>query len=174
MKQEAFEVLLNRRSVRDFKEDPIDEATLDAVLKAGTYAPTAGGTQGVKIVAVRTPEYVSAVKALNAKVLGNGVKDPYYGANTILIVFATPESRTPQLDGAAVTTNLVNAAYAAGLGSCWINRPQQMFAMEEGKALLKEWGLSEDLQGIASIALGWPGGEKPVAKARKKDYIVKV
>ena len=78
------------------------------------------------------------------------------------------------LDGAAVCTNMLNAAYAVGLGSCWIHRCKQMFELPEGKALLKQWGLPETLVGVASIALGYAAREPPVAKPRKADYIVKV
>jgi nitroreductase len=100
--------------------------------------------------------------------------DPYYGAPTIVLVFETPEGFTPGFDGPAVTTNIVNAAYAAGLGSCWIHRCRQMFEMEEGKALLREWGLPENLTGSCSVALGYADCEHPAPKPRKEGYIVRV
>ena len=89
---------------------------MQTVLEAGTFAPTGAGTQGVQIVAVQSPEYVARVDALNAKVIGKDIH-PYYGAPTIVLVFETAECFTHELDGAAVCTNMLNAAYAAGLGS---------------------------------------------------------
>ena len=86
MKQEALEVLKNRRAIRAFKPDQITEEELNTVLEAGTFAPTGGGTQGVQIVAVQTPENVAAVDVLNAKVLDNPKAHPYYGAPTIILV----------------------------------------------------------------------------------------
>ena len=174
MKQEALEVLKNRRAIRAYKLGQIAEEELNAVLEAGTYAPTGAGKQGVRIVAVQTPEDVAAVDALNAKVLNNPGAHPYYGAPTILLVFETEECVTHELDGAAVCTNMLNAAYAVGLGSCWIHRCKQMFELPEGKALLKKWGLPETVVGVASIALGYADCEQPAAKPRKDDYIVKV
>ena len=174
MKTEALEVLKNRRAIRKFKPDQVGEDELNAVLEAGTFAPTGGGTQGVQIVAVQTPEYVAAVDALNAKVLGKPEMHPYYGAPTIILIFETEKSFTHELDGAAVCTNMVNAAYAAGLGSCWIHRCKQMFEMEEGKELLRKWGLPDNLTGVASIALGYADCEQPEAKPRKADYVVRV
>ena len=173
MKTEALEVLKNRRSIRKYKADQIKEEELNAVVEAGTFAPTGKGTQGVQIVVVQTPEYRDRVAALNAKVIGNDM-DPYYGAPTIILVFETAECLTHVLDGAAVCTNMLNAAYAVGLGSCWINRCKQMFEMEEGKELLKEWGLPEDLAGVASLALGYADGDHPAAKPRKDGYVVRV
>lgn len=171
---EALEVLKNRRAIRKFKSEQITEEQLNAVLEAGTFAPTGGGTQGVQIIAVQNPENVAKVDALNAKVIGKEGVHPYYGAPTIILILETPECFTHELDGAAVCTNMVNAAYAVGLGSCWIHRCKQMFEMEEGKELLKEWGLPENLTGVASIALGYADCEQPVPKPRKEGYVVRV
>ncbi|MBQ9008265.1 MAG: nitroreductase family protein [Clostridia bacterium] len=174
MKSEALEVLKNRRAIRAYKPEQITEKELNAVLEAGMYAPTGAGTQGVQIVAVQSPEEVAAVDALNAKVLNNPDAHPYYGAPTILLIFETEACVTHELDGAAVCTNMLNAAYAVGLGSCWIHRCRQMFELPEGRELLKKWGLSQTLTGVASIALGYAACERPVPKPRKTDYIVRV
>ena len=174
MYKEALEVMKSRRAIRKFKPEQITDAELQAVVEAGTYAPTGGGTQGVQIVAVQTPEDVAAVDALNAKVMGKEDAHPYYGAPTILLIFETEKCFTRELDGAAVCTNMLNAAYAVGLGSCWIHRSKQMFQTEEGKALLKKWGLPETLEGVASIALGYADCPLPEAKPRKADYCVRV
>ena len=173
MKNEAFEVLRNRRAIRKYKPDQITDEELNAVLEAGTFAPTGAGTQGVQIVAVQTPEYRNRVAALNAAVIGKDI-DPYYGAPTIVLIFETEACLTKGFDGPAICTNIVNAAYAAGLGSCWIHRCRQMFEMEEGKELLKEWGLPENLTGSCSVALGYADCEQPSPKPRKEGYIVRV
>ena len=51
-------------------------------------------------------------------------------------------------DGALVMGNLLNAATALGLDSCWIHRAKDVFDSEEGKAMLKEWGVAGDYEGI--------------------------
>ena len=174
MKNEALEVLKNRRAIRKYKAEQIKEEELQAVLEAGTFAPTGTGSQGVRIVVVQKPEDIAAVNALNAKILNAPNSQPYYGAPTILLIFETEQCVTHELDGAAVCTNLLNAAYAAGLGSCWIHRCKQMFETEEGKALLHQWGLDEPLTGVASVALGYADGPHPEARPRKDDYIGRV
>ena len=174
MKKEALEVLTHRRAIRKFKPDQVSEDALAAILEAGTYAPTGGGTQGVQIVVVQSPENLAAVKELNAAVMNRSGTDPYYGAPTVLLIFETDKCFTRELDGAAVCTNLLNAAYACGVGSCWIHRCKQMFQSEAGKALLRKWGLPETLEGVASIALGYQDCEDPTPKPRKEDYIVRV
>ena len=173
MNTEALEVLKNRRAIRKYKREQITKEELEAVLEAGTYAPTGVGSQGVQIVAVQSPEYVARVDALNAKILGHD-SHPYYGAPTIVLVFETPDCRTHIFDGSAACMNMLNAAYAVGLGSCWIHRCAQMFETQEGKELLKEWGLPEDLTGVASFALGYPDCEHPKPKERREGYAIVV
>ncbi len=67
-----------------------------------------------------------------------------------------------------------SAAYSIGLGSCWIHRTKQMFESEEGKALLKEWGIAGDYVGVGSCILGYPDCENPKASPRKDNFIVMV
>ena len=73
-------------------------------------------------------------------------------------------------DGALVLGNMMNAAHAIGLGSCWINREREMFSSEEGKALMKELGLPEGLVGIGALALGYPASFPQTVKPRKENY----
>jgi len=168
---DAMECLLNRRSIRKYKTEQIKDSELDAVLKAGTYAPTGKGLQSPLIVVVQDPETIADLARLNNEVSGRDY-DPFYGAPTLLIVFSDSKAY-PDHDGSLVLGNLMNAAYAQGLGSCMIWRAKEVFEMEEGKAYLKKWGLPEDLRGIGHCILGYPD-ETPTAKPRKEGYIVKV
>ena len=69
--------------------------------------------------------------------------------------------------------NLLNAAHALGLGSCWINRARECFDTPEGKELLKKWGLPESYRGVGNCILGYPD-ETPAPKERLTGRIVKV
>lgn len=175
MKKEALEVLKGRRAIRQFKTEQILKEELDAVLEAGTYAPTAAGTQAPFIVAVQNPDTVAKLDKMNAKVLNNDqMQHPYYGAPTILLVLVPEDGMLPDIDGSLVGGNLLNAAYAVGLGSCWIHRCKEMFDTQEGKVLLKKWGLPENMRGVCSIALGYSDCPQPQAPARKADYVIRV
>ena len=66
------------------------------------------------------------------------------------------------------------AAHALGLGSVWVHREREIFDGENGKTLLRKWGLPETLRGVGAIALGYPAADLPKAAARKSDYIVKI
>ena len=175
MKNEALEVLYNRRAIRKFKPEQIKDEELDAVLKAGTYAPTAMGLQSPLIVSVQNKEDVETLNRLSAQIMGReGL--PYYGAPTIIIVFYTEIARSDYfgiLDASSVITNMLNAAYAVGLGSCWIHRSKEIFELDEGKALLKKWGINEKVVGVASMALGYSDMPQPEPKPRREGYVIK-
>lgn len=169
---DALEMLYNRRSIRKYKDTQVSKEDLDRILKAGMYAPTGMGTQEPFIVAVQDKAIRDRVSALNARFWGNN-SDPYYGAPTIILVLAGEKSYDRDvsiMDCSAIMTNMLNAAYACGLGSCWINRPMKMFETEEGKQLVKEFGITEQVMGVASIALGYADCEQPVPKNRKEGY----
>ena len=173
MKNETLQSIKERRSIRKYKDRQITEAELDIVLEAGTYAATAKGTMSPKMVAVQDRELVKKLSAMNAAVMGSD-GDPFYGAPTVVIVFGDSERPNYIQDASLVLGNLMLAAYAADLGSYWINRAREMFDTEEGKALKKEWGLEDKYVGVGCCILGYPDGETPAAKPRKPDYIIKI
>ena len=173
MENKMLELLKTRRSVRSYKPEQIAAQELDAVLEAGTYAPTGMGMQSPVIVAVQDAQTRQAVMELNQQARG-GSGDPYYGAPTIVLVLADPERGTCVEDGACVLCNMMNAAHSLGLASCWIHGEREMFPLPEGKALLRQWGLPETLRGVGSIALGYAAGPLPPPQPRKEGYIHKV
>ena len=166
------ELLKNRRSIRKYKPEQISDAHLDAILEAGLYAPSGMNTQNTIMVAVRDKATRDQLSRMNAEVMGSD-KDPFYGAPCVVVVLVEPERYTAVEDGSLVLGNLMNAAYEAGVGSCWIHRARQMFESEEGKALLRQWGLREDLIGVGNCVLGYPD-EEPAPKPRREGRIIKV
>lgn len=100
--------------------------------------------------------------------------DPFYGTPVVLVVLADKNHPTHLYDGALVMGNLMNAAHAVGLGSCWVHRAKEVFETAEGKALLKEWGIEGDYEGIGNCILGYNSQELPLPKARKTNYIYRV
>ena len=171
MDNEVIKALKTRRSVRSYKPDQITDNELKTVLEAGTWAPTAMGYQDPWIVAVQNPELLKKISRMNAAVWGRDI-DPFYGAPTYVLVFASDPAQWKNgvPDGSLVLGNMMNAAHAIGLGSCWINREREMFATEEGKALMKEFGLPDGLIGIGALALGYPAGPARDPKPRKENY----
>lgn len=168
MNKDAIANLLNRKSCRQFTEEQIDSEKLDIILQCGTHAPTGRNAQSALIVAVQDKETRDKLSRLNA--LG-GDNDPFYGAPTVVIVLGLKNGCTPFEDGCLIMGNMLNAAYACGLGGCFIHRARQMFETEEGKELLLKWGITEEVFGIGCLILGNIKGELHPDLERKADYI---
>ena len=166
---EALEAIYQRRSIRKYKSQQISKEELEAVIKAGVCAPTGMNRQSPIIVVVQDKEDVAYLSKLNAQVR-NSTADPFYGAPTVLVVLAEADSSFAVQDGSLVMGNLMNAASAIGLGSCWINRAKEVFEGEEGKALLKKWGIEGEYVGIGNCILGY-ADESPEMKPRKENYV---
>ena len=171
MDNEILKALRERRSCRSYKPEQITDDELKTVLEAGTWAPTAKGLQDPWIVAVQNPELLKKLSRMNAAFLGVD-SDPFYGAPTYVLVFGSDPAvwKNSVQDGSLVLGNMMNAAHAIGLGSCWINREREMFATEEGKSLMKEFGLPDGLIGIGALALGYPAAAPRDPKPRKENY----
>jgi nitroreductase len=168
---DTLNTLKSRRSCRSFNGVQIEEEKLNAILEAGTYAPTGMGRQAPIMVVIQDKETIDRLSKMNADIMGAD-RDPFYGAPTVIIVLADKNIGTYLYDGSLVMGNLMNAAEAVGVQSCWIHRAKEEFESEEGKLLLKEWGIEGDYEGIGHCVLGY--GEKVPAKPRKENYIYRV
>ena len=169
---EAMKNLLERRSIRRYKETQVPDDLLNQVLEAGLYAPTGMNRQNVVMVAVRDKETRDKLSKMNAAVMG-AQNDPFYGAPCVIVVLGDAETYPVVENGSLVLGNLMNAAHALGLGSCWIHRAKQTFETEEGKELLRAWGLKDTLVGVGNCILGYPD-EEPAARPRLDGRIVKI
>ena len=174
MNNQVLETLKTRRSVRKYSDRMVEQEKLDAIMEAATYAPTGMGQQSPVIVLIKTKEVRDKISKLNAKVMGRDM-DPFYGAPVVAIVFGNKASVPTWLEDAnLVAGNLLNAAHAVGIDSCYIYRAKEVFESEEGLALLKDWGLDANYVGVANCILGYGEGEMPAAKERKANYVIEV
>ena len=169
MEKKFLEIIRTRRSYRSYQPEQITDEQLNAVLEAGTYAPTSRGLQSPFIVAIQNEELKARLAKMNAEIMGV-TSNPYYDAPTYVLVFVPSDAPNGIQDASLVMENMMLAAHAQGLGSCWIHREREMFVTEEGKELMQQWGLPEGLVGIAALALGYPNGEPSPAKPRKEGY----
>lgn len=167
MTNEVIKAMIERRSCRKFKVEQIKDEELQAILEAGKYAATGKGLQSPKMVVIQNPEVIAKLSKWNADIMGV-TSDPFYGAPTVILVTRP----TAVQDGSLVMGNLMLAAHSIGVASCWINRAKEEFATEEGKALLKQWGIEGDYIGVGHCVLGYPAVDLPKPAPRKDDYVV--
>lgn len=169
---EVLEQVKSRRSVRKYKPDAVPQEALDQIIEAGLYAASARGTQNTIIIQVTNRKVREEIVSLNCKIGGweDGF-DPFYGAPAILIVLAKKDSANRVYDGSLVMGNLMLAAHALGIGSCWIHRAREEFETEWGKSFLKSLGVEDEYEGIGHCALGYADGGAPQAPARKENRV---
>lgn len=167
---EVINNMKTRRSIRKYKPDMIPEDVLNRIIEAGTYAATGMGKQSPIIIAVTNKEIRDKFSKMNAEIMGVD-SDPFYGAPVVLIVLADKARPTYVYDGSLVMGNLMLAAHAEGIGSCWIHRAKEEFESAEGKAFLKALGIEGDYEGIGHCVLGYTDGEEPKAMPRKENYV---
>lgn len=160
---DVFEAIQGRRSVRRFKPDPIPRETLAKLLEAAQWAPSAGNLQARDFIVVEDNE----VKIR----LAEASWGQYFIAEAPLVIVVCANLRRSAsrygergrtlyaiLDAAAAVENLMLAAYALGLGTCWIGA----FNDQAVKQIL---GIPDYARPIAIIPVGYPA-EKPEAPPR--------
>ncbi len=166
----VYEAILSRRSIKSYTDEQVPQELLERIIEAGRYAPTGMNAMAPVFIAVQDPEVIARLSKMNAAVMGfDG--DPFYGAPTVILVLADRERRTWQQDGSLAMGNLQLAAHAFGLGSCWIHRCYEMFESDEGKAMLREWGVEGDYAGVACCILGYAAGEPKPRAARRENQV---
>lgn len=170
---DAMQNLLTRRSVRKYKPDMVPQEKLEKILEAGTYAATGMGRQSPIILAVTDKAMRDRLSKMNAAIMGVD-SDPFYGAPVVLVVLADKNVPTYIYDGSLVMGNLMNAAHAEGIASCWIHRAKEEFNSPEGKQILQDLGITGDYEGIGHCILGYADGDEPAAKPRKENYVYSV
>ena len=170
---EVLKAIETRRSIREFSAKEVSREDLDMILKAGTYAPSGMNRQPVLFVAVTDKETRDELSEMNARIMGTD-SDPFYGAQTVIVVLADKTAQTYVYDGALAMGNLMLAAHSLGIGSCWIHRAKEEFDSPEGRKLLKKWGITGDYEGIGHCILGYADGEEPAAAPRKAGTIINI
>ena len=156
-----------RRSIRSYRTDPVPEEKLEAAVKAGLMAPSAMNQQSWHFVVI-SGKGAERYRTYCIEKLG---RDPYYGAPAMILVFGKKDAIAPVCDGSLAIGNLLLAAKALGLGSCWIHCVNDLFKEEAAAA---EWGVPAGYRPVGSVALGFPAGEAPAAKPRKEGTVTRI
>ena len=174
MTNEVLQSLLTRRSCKKYRSDPVDRTLVEAVVEAGLYAASGSNLQGTIILAVTDKATRDRLSRLNAKYDPMGRTDPFYNAPVVLAVLGDKTTGTAVEDGSLVLGNMMLAAHALGLGSCWIHRAQEAFDDPDGLALLQELGVQGDYVGVGHLVLGYPEVLRTNLPPRKEGRVFRV
>ena len=167
---EAYKNLIERRSIRKYNNTKVSHDLIEQIVRAGQFAPSGMNRQICAFVVVEDEELVARLSKMNADAM-NSSSDPFYGAKSLIIVFADTNAPTYLYDGALAMGNLMNAANALGVDSCWIHRAKEVFETPEGKEMKKTWGLPESYEGIGHCILGYRE-EEPGERAQRTSKVI--
>ena len=169
-----LECMETRRSVRAYLPNAVPEEKLERILRAGLYAASGMGRQSAMILCVTDKALRDRLMRMNAAIMGTPEKDPFYAAPCALVVLADRSIPTAVYDGSLVLGNMMLAAHAEGLGSCWIHRAREEFDSDEGKAILHDLGVEGDYEGVGHLIVGYADGAEPEAKPRREGRVLRV
>ncbi len=191
---EVMNTILHRRSIRRFDSRQIEESALQEILQAGLYAPSAGGRQDVIFAACQDREInerLGRIKRANShprmataasyvsREQPSIADDPkltnaFYDAPTVITFFAPKQFLFSVDDCAVAAENMMLAADALGIGSCYIGQGWPAFADPYGQEVLKNWRIPTDHYAVMQLVLGYPreGDRHPTPKPRKKDRVL--
>ena len=172
---DTLQAISKRKSIRSYKDEQIPDSALEKILAAGSCAPVAGSFQ---MSVIQNPELLKKINDTAKKaMLDSGVPfaveraslpgyEPLYGAPT-LIVLCSPEGSP---NGAANTScaaeNMIIAATALGLGSCYLGSPRMAFGGEGGAELAREAGIPEGFSFNCAVIVGYTKDENLFSRSR--------
>ncbi len=167
---ETLEAISTRRSIRRFRDRPVEWYLIGKILYAGHQAPTAGNLQDYRFMVVTNPDLKA--KVAEAALEQNWIEE----APVIIVVFAEfikakrfygirGERLYTIQDSAAAVENMLLAAHDLGLGACWVG------AFEEDR-LCTELGIPDYARPQAIIPIGWPYEDVPAPPKYKLQDMV--
>ena len=137
---DVLEAIKGRRSIRKYTQEPVSEEQVTQILEAGRWAPSRGNSQPWKFIVLNDNQ----IRKELAEAIPPG-KFLAQAAQGIAVVVSPKSSKHPEQEGAAAIQNMLLAAHALGLGTCWIS-VHGTDCEEKAKTILQvpddEWLLS--------------------------------
>ncbi|WP_241481322.1 nitroreductase family protein [Methanoculleus sediminis] len=180
---EIFSVIRERRSVRNYTDRDVPDEALRAIIAAGIQAPTALGLQPWQFVIVKDRGLMRQVsdycKPILVEKIGEearsgteeflaALKSPgfniFYNAPVLILVLGAQEAVSSVLDCTLCAENMMLAAWALGIGSCWIGSAA---LVQQNPDLLAALKVPADHQIVAPLIFGYPGPLSPKAVRRE-------
>ena len=173
---QVIETIMSRRSIRKYRQQPVEMEKLQQILDCGINAPNGQNKQSWEIRVVNTPEYISELDSLNRSLaLAKGadaskIRHASYGAPVMIFIANDTTYDFSQVDCGLLGANMILTAESLGLGSCCLGGIARTMRLPEAESLLKRLELPENYNLLYAISFGYPD-ESPAAKPRKAEKI---
>lgn len=174
---ETLQVMANRRSTRNFKDQQIKPEELNTIIEAGLMAPTGHNDQPWYFTAIQNKAILKEVSdGAKAAMRKTGIKwivemgsneklNIFYNASTAIIVSAKKDAATPIADACAAIQNMLLAAESIGLGTCWIGFAKFFFNNPES---YKKLEIPDGYEVQYGIVVGYKQNDVKVPAPTKK------
>lgn len=161
-KDEAvMEIIMTRRSVRDYKEEPVCREAMAEIMKCGIYAPSAMNMQPWAVRVVDAPDFIEGVT--NIAIEHNpqlkeqeGFHNFFRNAPTVAFIACPVESYSGEYDCGLLSENMMLSAWSMGIGSCCLGSVIPVMNSEAAKPYLERLQLPEGYKLQVAIAFGYP------------------
>jgi len=177
---ETVDLILKRRSVRNYKPDMISQEELNNIVKCGLYAPSAKNKQNWHFTVITNKEKIEEINKLaieGMERLGIEKEDGYhvfYHAPVLVVISSKIEGYS-EVNAGCVVENMAIAAKSMGIGSCIIGQTRYMYHQADKADINRVLKIPENYEHDISICFGYPEGSEEEAKPRKDnvvDYIL--
>ena len=170
------ELMMSRRSIRQYKDSLISRETLDEILKCGVNAPNGRNIQAyeIRVLGPTTIDAITAAVVNDNPQLAErpGFKNIFVNAPCVICIANDKSYDMSQIDCGLLGENIILAAWARGIGSCCLGSSARWIKdSPSARPYLTEMNFSEGYELLYCIALGYPD-ETPDAKPRRDDMIM--
>lgn len=172
----VIKTIMDRRSVRKYKPQPVNRDTMQVILNCGINAPNGQNKQSWAIRVVDNPDYINGLTEVYKKANPKAAEDPdfrnmFRNAPTVVFIAHDTAYDLSQIDCGLLGENMILSAWSMGIGSCCLGSPIRfMTTQPEAAGYLKKLDLPEGYQLLYCIAFGYPD-ESPAAKPRDAQKI---
>lgn len=182
-----IDIIKSRHSIRKYTDKQISRADMELILEAANYAPNAGGGQRNMMIGIRDKALTTRLGKMNlakfdrsslagsyvSKEQPSNIDDPsikngFYGTPSVAAIFGQSNFLFREADAFCCAENMVLQATELGISSCIISRGEETFANDDGRALMKKWGVPENYSAVCFVILGYIDGEPPHRKPRRE------
>jgi nitroreductase len=157
---DAIEVLKTRRSVRAYTRAPVPRKIIEDIVDCGRLAPTANNVQPWEFVVITDPELLRRIAVITE--YGKFIADA-----PVCVVVLSRDTKYYLEDGSAATENILLAARAHGLGSCWVAGDKKPYASE----ICRLVGAPRGYKLVSLIPIGYPAESPEKTKRPLSDVL---
>lgn len=176
-KQEIVsENILSRRSIRKYKNMPIDSTVMREILNCGINAPNGQGRESWEVRVVADSRFMQEIDSVyneyivSADQQAKTYRPAAYGAPILVFIACDTTYDMSQVDCGLLGGNMILSANSMGIGSCCLGGLCRFVNSEAGESILKQLNIPSTHRLLYAISFGYPD-EKPAAKKRNWDKI---